>query len=223
MLHWIDSGAELCRFKKPARPPKHLISYFALVDDEHILLVEQINAELWLPPGGGVDPGEPPRDTARREAKEELTIEADFLTDGPVFLSITETVGKTAAHTDVSLWTCFAVRSTRTTSSTTRSSTQFAGSTKTMCRSTVPIQSPRISAKTLPAIDTIADTLTSQREWKRTKVLIRPHSEFSPRKVYDALTPIRFHQKTKRWCRVINMIVVLLAVALITVLILVMS
>ncbi len=104
VLAWIDSGAELCRREKPATPPKHLISYFAVVDGDHILLVDHINAELWLPTGGHVDPGEHPRDTALREAREELSLDGKFLKEGPVFITITETVGKTAGHTDVSLW-----------------------------------------------------------------------------------------------------------------------
>ena len=104
VLAWIDSGVEVCRLQKPAKPPRHLISYFAVVDGDHILLVDHINAELWLPTGGHVEPGEHPRDTALREAKEELSIEGEFLKDGPVFITVTETVGKTAGHTDVSLW-----------------------------------------------------------------------------------------------------------------------
>jgi len=104
VLAWIDSGAELCRLEKPATPPKHLISYFAVVDDDHLLLVDHINAELWLPTGGHVDPGEHPRDTVLREAEEELSIEGEFLGEGPIFVTITETVGKTAGHMDVSLW-----------------------------------------------------------------------------------------------------------------------
>ena len=104
VLAWIDSGAELCRLKKPATPPKHLISYCAVVDGDHILLVDHINAGLWLPTGGHVDPGEHPGDTALREAREELSIEGEFLKEGPVFVTVTETVGKTAGHTDVSLW-----------------------------------------------------------------------------------------------------------------------
>ncbi len=104
VLAWIDSGAELCRRVKPATPPKHLISYFAVVDGDHVLLVDHINAELWLPTGGHVDPGEHPRDTALREAQEELSLDGEFLKEGPVFVTVTETVGKTAGHTDVSLW-----------------------------------------------------------------------------------------------------------------------
>lgn len=104
VLAWIDSGAELCRLEKPATPPKHLISYFAVVDGDHILLVDHINAELWLPTGGHVDPGEHPRNTVLREAEEELSIKGEFMVEGPVFVTVTETVGKTAGHTDVSLW-----------------------------------------------------------------------------------------------------------------------
>ena len=104
VLSWIDSGVEICRLKKPDVPPKHLISYFAVIDGEYLLLVDHINAELWLPTGGHVEPGEHPRITVWREAKEELSIEAEFLHEGPVFVSITTTVGKTAGHTDVSLW-----------------------------------------------------------------------------------------------------------------------
>jgi len=104
VLSWIDSGAEICRIEKPSTPPIHLVSYFAVIDGEHVLLVDHINAELWLPTGGHVEPGEHPRTAALREAKEELAIEGEFLHDYPLFLTMTETVGKTAGHTDVSIW-----------------------------------------------------------------------------------------------------------------------
>lgn len=104
VLAWVDSGEELFRIEKPAVPPKHLVSYVAVVDDEYILLVDHINAELWLPAGGHVEPGEHPRETALREVKEELAIDGELLSDQPLFLTVTETSGKTAAHTDVSLW-----------------------------------------------------------------------------------------------------------------------
>jgi 8-oxo-dGTP pyrophosphatase MutT (NUDIX family) len=104
VLSWIDSGIEICRLEKPAVPPKHLISYFAVVDGEYLLLVDHINAELWLPTGGHVEPGEHPKATVLREAKEELSIDGEFLNEKPLFLTITETVGKTAGHTDVSVW-----------------------------------------------------------------------------------------------------------------------
>jgi 8-oxo-dGTP pyrophosphatase MutT (NUDIX family) len=103
-LAWIDSGAELCRTARPATPPVHLVSYFACVDGDRILLVDHRNARLWLPTGGHVEPGEHPRATVAREAAEELGIEARFAHDGPLMITRTETVGRTAGHTDVSLW-----------------------------------------------------------------------------------------------------------------------
>jgi 8-oxo-dGTP pyrophosphatase MutT (NUDIX family) len=103
-LAWIDSGAELCRVQKPATPPKHLVSYFALVDHDHVLLVDHKNAQLWLPSGGHVEPGEHPRATVARELREELGLELPDAPGAPLMLTSTETVGATAGHTDVSLW-----------------------------------------------------------------------------------------------------------------------
>ena len=103
-LSWIDSGAEICRLQKQDVPEMHLVSYCAVVDGDHILLVDHINAELWLPTGGHVEAGEHPRTTALREAKEELSIDGEFIHERPLFLTISETVGKTAGHTDVSIW-----------------------------------------------------------------------------------------------------------------------
>lgn len=106
VLRWIGSGADICRTQKPATPPRHLVSYFVVVDStaRRILLVDHIKAQKWLPTGGHVEPGEHPRDTAAREAQEELGLKAEFLVPGPVFVSQTVTVGLTAGHTDVSLW-----------------------------------------------------------------------------------------------------------------------
>lgn len=103
-IAWIDSGAELCRIEKPATPPIHLISYFVVVDDGHLLLVDHKNAQLWLPTGGHVDPGEHPRTTVTRELAEELGIAAPNAIEAPLMLTWTTTVGLTAGHTDVSLW-----------------------------------------------------------------------------------------------------------------------
>jgi 8-oxo-dGTP diphosphatase len=61
VIAWIGSGVELCRRQKPDTPPRHLVSYFVVID-----------AGLWLPPGGHVEPGEHPRTTVIREALEEL-------------------------------------------------------------------------------------------------------------------------------------------------------
>ena len=103
-LQWIDSGAELCRLAKPATPPKHLVSYFAVVADDHILLVDHRAAQLWLPTGGHVEPGEHPRDAVRRELREELGIDPEDEIGEPLMITCTTTVGLTAGHTDVSLW-----------------------------------------------------------------------------------------------------------------------
>jgi 8-oxo-dGTP pyrophosphatase MutT (NUDIX family) len=50
---------------------RHLVSYVVLRDQYgRILLVDHVNAGLWLPPGGHVEPDEDPEVTARREARE---------------------------------------------------------------------------------------------------------------------------------------------------------
>jgi 8-oxo-dGTP diphosphatase len=103
-MAWIDSGAPLCRTGKPATPPKHLVSYFAVVDGDNILLVDHRSAQLWLPPGGHVEPGEHPRETVRRELLEELKVVAGHDISEPLMITCTTTVGFTAGHVDVSLW-----------------------------------------------------------------------------------------------------------------------
>lgn len=108
VLAWIDSGAELCRISKPDNPPKHLVSYFLLYDENNqsVMLIDHIKSGLWLPSGGHVEPGENPRTTVVREADEELQIPASFETpfkDDPLFVTVTRTVGH-GQHTDVSLW-----------------------------------------------------------------------------------------------------------------------
>ncbi|MCH9610374.1 MAG: hypothetical protein S4CHLAM81_04650 [Chlamydiales bacterium] len=103
---WIDSGAEICRINKPNLPKIHLISYFILFDQKRksFLLVDHRKAKMWLPPGGHVDPGEHPKKTAQREAREELSIEAEFLLEDPIFLTQSEVNDSISTHTDVSLW-----------------------------------------------------------------------------------------------------------------------
>lgn len=100
---WVASGAPLCRVRPPATPPMHLVGYFPVVDQGHVLLGAHITSGLWLPPGGHVDAGEHPRDTVRRECLEELRMPARFLQDAPLFLTIAETIGA-QPHDDVSLW-----------------------------------------------------------------------------------------------------------------------
>jgi len=104
VVAWINSGVELCRIEKPAKPNKHLVSYFVLLDSDYLLLVDHINAEKWLPTGGHVEKGEHPRNTVSREAYEELKIKAEFILNNPLLLTSTDTVGKTAGHTDICLW-----------------------------------------------------------------------------------------------------------------------
>lgn len=105
-LQWIDSGEEIFRLEKPATPPKHLVSYFVVTDPDKskLLLVDHIQAELWLPTGGHVEKDEDPKEAVKRELREELDIAADFVFEKPIFITETITVGKTAGHTDVSLW-----------------------------------------------------------------------------------------------------------------------
>jgi len=105
-MNWLESGAPFCRVAKPATPPQHLVSYFVLVDPaaDSLLLVDHKKAGLWLPSGGHDEPDEHPDATVRRELWEELQLPAHFLFPQPIFLTVTQTVGITAGHTDVSLW-----------------------------------------------------------------------------------------------------------------------
>jgi 8-oxo-dGTP diphosphatase len=111
-VSWVESGAPLFRLTKPATPAKHLVAYFAVIDERHILLVDHQNAQLWLPTGGHVEPNEDPRETVVRELKEELGLEIVLAQVGPPkMVTVTETVGLTSGHTDVSLW--YAVSASR--------------------------------------------------------------------------------------------------------------
>jgi 8-oxo-dGTP diphosphatase len=105
-LEWIGSGAPVFRTAKPDVPPKHLVSYFALVDQRRgkLLLVDHKLAGLWLPSGGHVESDEDPKATVVRELAEELNLAAEFVRDGPLFITVTRTVGAVGGHTDVSLW-----------------------------------------------------------------------------------------------------------------------
>jgi 8-oxo-dGTP diphosphatase len=104
ILSWIASGAKIFRHQKPAIPPKHLVSYFVVVDGEYILLVDHKDAGLWLPTGGHVDPGEHPSATVTREAKEELGIDAVLRMARPMMATRVNTIGISAGHMDVCLW-----------------------------------------------------------------------------------------------------------------------
>src|SRR5688500_6228602 len=108
VLSWIDSGVNIFRVEKPDKPPKHLVSYFVLIDPDKrsLLLVDHIKAQLWLPSGGHVEVSEDPRNTVVRELREELNKDTVFLrnNDNPFFITVNETGGLTPGHTDVSLW-----------------------------------------------------------------------------------------------------------------------
>lgn len=103
--NWLHTAPEIFRIEKPATPDIHLVSYFALISpaEQKILLVDHINAQLWLPPGGHVELNENPKDTVKREIIEELGIEADFLLESPLFVTISKTL-PVGGHTDISLW-----------------------------------------------------------------------------------------------------------------------
>ncbi|MEV0713301.1 NUDIX hydrolase [Asanoa sp. NPDC050611] len=103
-LAWLAGTDDVYRRVKPDTPPRHLVSYVVPVDraDGSVLLVDHVNAGLWLPPGGHVEPGEDPAETARREAFEELGLQVTVR--DPIFITVTDTVGMDRGHTDVSLW-----------------------------------------------------------------------------------------------------------------------
>jgi 8-oxo-dGTP diphosphatase len=108
ILDWVASARPLFRTAPPDTPPKHLVVYFVPVDaaGRCLLLGDHRKSGLWLPPGGHVEVGEDPRAAVRREAEEELGIEAEFHPalggDRPFFLTVTPT--NDASHLDVDLW-----------------------------------------------------------------------------------------------------------------------
>jgi 8-oxo-dGTP diphosphatase len=106
-LRWLQSTDDVFRRSKPATPERHLVSYVVILDREifDVLLVDHVNAGLFLPPGGHVEPGEHPAAAARRECREELGIEASFPESAcPAFVTVNTTTGLDAGHTEVSLW-----------------------------------------------------------------------------------------------------------------------
>jgi 8-oxo-dGTP pyrophosphatase MutT (NUDIX family) len=103
---WVDDGLSLYRLGSPDVPPWHLVSYFAVLDptEGRLLLGDHRKSGLWLPPGGHVEPGEHPWEAVLREAREELRMNAEAWRPEPLMLTIAETVGTVARHTDVSFW-----------------------------------------------------------------------------------------------------------------------
>ena len=71
------------------------------------LLVDHRLAELWLPTGGHVEPGEDPVATVARECREEVGLTAPLLgglSSQPLFVTQRVTGGLDPGHVDVSLW-----------------------------------------------------------------------------------------------------------------------
>jgi 8-oxo-dGTP pyrophosphatase MutT (NUDIX family) len=98
-LAWLRRTDDVYRRVKPATPEKRLVSHVVPVDpvDGAVLLVDHVDAGLWLPPGGHAEPDEHPAATAARETREELGVAAGAdLESAPVFLTVTRTVGRTA-------------------------------------------------------------------------------------------------------------------------------
>ena len=113
-ISWILSGENLFRIKKDAIPPKHLVSYCVVVDfkNKSVLLVDHKKSKLLLPTGGHVDVNEMPLQAAKRELQEELDLTLEPISfnkeiEIPSFITITDTVGISEKHTDVSLWYLF--------------------------------------------------------------------------------------------------------------------
>jgi 8-oxo-dGTP diphosphatase len=110
-LRWLERTDDIYRRAKPATPPRHLVSYSVVLDPHtfDVLLVDHVNAGLFLPPGGHVEPDEHPAAAARRECREELGVEDPIIVgpETPAFLTVTTTVGRDHGHTDVSLWFIF--------------------------------------------------------------------------------------------------------------------
>jgi len=58
---------------------RHFVATAYVVVDGATCLHEHDRLDMWLPPGGHVDHGETPHETARREAREETGLEVDLV------------------------------------------------------------------------------------------------------------------------------------------------
>ena len=119
-IDWIESGTDIFRTQKDAVPPKHLVSYSVVadLDKSKVLLFDHKKAQRMLPSGGHINIDEMPHKAAKRELKEELNLVLDIhplnnSSDVPFFITVTDTVGISESHTDVSLWYLFNVDSER--------------------------------------------------------------------------------------------------------------
>lgn len=57
-----------------------------ILNEDKVLLIYHRKLQKWLPPGGHMDSGETPPETARREAYEETGLQIQFLTQENVWL-----------------------------------------------------------------------------------------------------------------------------------------
>ncbi len=60
---------------------RHFTATAYVVNDGATLLHDHTHLDRWLPPGGHVDRGELPHETARREVAEETGLEVELVTD----------------------------------------------------------------------------------------------------------------------------------------------
>lgn len=107
-LAWLTATDDIFRRHNPATPPRHLVVHVVPVDPvaRVVLLGRHRLAQLWLPAGGHVEPGEDPLTAARREAREEMGVDADFTIVGtdPLLLSVTPIGGVEDGHVHITLW-----------------------------------------------------------------------------------------------------------------------
>lgn len=115
-LDWLAATNDIFRRHKPATPSPHMVVYVVPVDPDGraVLLGRHRLSQLWLPPGGHVDPGEHPLTAAQREAREEMDVEADFSIIGtdPLLLTVTTVRDIHGSHVDIALW--YLIRGDRT-------------------------------------------------------------------------------------------------------------
>lgn len=78
--HWIESGAEIFRTAKPARPDPHLVAYCLLVDSSanQVLLVDHKKTGLWLLAGRHFVTNEHPKGTLKRKINEKMHRQSTF-------------------------------------------------------------------------------------------------------------------------------------------------